>query len=47
MTKCGFKNLLIAGEGEIRLNKKLPKPKAFFQGNYFGLNGIFEVVASK
>jgi len=47
MTKCGFKNLLVEGEGKIRLNKKSPKPKTFFQESYYGLNGTFEVLASK
>jgi SAM-dependent methyltransferase len=44
MSEVGFRNIVVAGEGCLHLDKKANPPKSFFKDKYYGLPGIFEVI---
>lgn len=47
MIDIGFIDILTNGEGKTHLNLNEPVPQPFFEETYYGLNGVFEVIAKK
>jgi len=43
----GFQDIKIGAEGELWINHSVPEPKPFFKGEYFGLTGVYEIIATK
>jgi ubiquinone/menaquinone biosynthesis C-methylase UbiE len=46
MDEIGFENILIDGEGRINFNKNI-NIKSFYNPNYHGMEGVFEILAWK
>ena len=47
MSKLGFSNFRIDGEGCLLENTHIPKPEPFFKKKYKGLDCIYEILAQK
>ena len=43
----GFTNVILDSEGTIYLNRQVSKPAPFFQGEYMGQAGIYELLCTK
>lgn len=46
LEKIGFKNIIVDSEGCIKTNNFI-SAKSFFKGDYYGEEGVFEVLAEK
>ena len=47
LQKIGFENFQVSSEGCLHLDNAFEGPKSFFKGEYKGLTGVFEIVATK
>ena len=44
---CGLRVVQMGAEGTVRIDDSAPDIQPFFQGDYAGLGGVYEVVAEK
>ena len=47
MTSIGFSKMIFKDDGKIMLNKSLPENYSFFDYDYYGYEGVYEVYAEK
>ncbi|OAN55080.1 class I SAM-dependent methyltransferase [Magnetospirillum moscoviense] len=48
LNACGFVDVRLSGDGQTRVAGYAgPEPRRFYDGEYFGLPGVFEAVATK
>lgn len=47
LSVVGFHVMAVGDEGTLRVNKNGRKPKPFFKGEYYGLEGVYEILAKK
>jgi SAM-dependent methyltransferase len=47
LTKIGFRKIIRAGEGKINIESREVKPLSFFKDEYYGEEGVYEVLCQK